>query len=289
MDLPPRPAAAGMKKQPLCRLTFSAAIIVFLTTAVWILPLAARGLTGKEVMEKQEQLQKADTEYGEEVMLLVDVKSNTKEKRYVRRYSKDMGNNLNRYLVVFLEPADIKATSLLTHETVNEDDQWLYMPATNKMQRIAQSSKKSYFMGTDFTYEDMEPEDIENFAYTILKQETLDHVKPPMSCYVIEAVPGNKQKARASAYGRRLIWVDKETFVTTKAEFYDKRDRLIKVKKAFEFEQIQGAIFRPRKTVMDNLKKKHKTLTLSKKRQLNQPIENSVFSERFILSGKHCE
>ncbi|MCG8634408.1 MAG: outer membrane lipoprotein-sorting protein [Desulfobacterales bacterium] len=256
------------------------------------LPLSgavASELTGRQVMEKQEELHKAQSEYGEEVMLLVDTKSGSKEKRDVKRYAKDVGDDLNRALLVFLKPADIKGTALLTHENPDTDDQWLYMPAVKKMQRIAQGSKKSYFMGTDFTYEDMEPEDIDNYNYTIKKEETADHVKPPKDCYVIEAVPANKEKKKATSYSKRLIWVDKENFTTVKVEFYDRRKRLLKTQKSFEFENLTGTVYRPKKTIMDNHKKKHKTLSLVKKRTLNESIEDSVFTERFIMSGKHVE
>ncbi len=264
-------------------------LVFFFILALPLAAAMASDLTGRQVMEKQEELQTAQSEYGEEVMLLVDTKSGAKEKRDVKRYAKDVGNDLNRALLVFLKPADIKGTALLTHENPDVDDQWLYMPATKKMQRIAQGSKKSYFMGTDFTYEDMEPEDIDNFKYTIKKEETVDHVKPAKNCYVIEAVPANKEKKKATAYSKRLIWVDKENFTTLKVEFYDRRKRLLKTQKSFEFENLTGTVYRPKKTIMDNHKKNHKTLTLVKKRTLNEPIEDSVFTERFIMSGKHIE
>lgn len=241
-------------------------------------------LTGRQVMEKQKKLHEVETEYGEEVMLLVDVKSGAKEKREVKRFAKKMKNGFNRYLVVFTVPADIKGTALLIHEYDTEDDQWIYMPATKKMQRIAKASKKSYFMGTDFTYEDMEPEEIENFDYKILRMEIVDHEKPGRDCYVIEAVPGNKEKKKSSSYSKRIIWVDSENFSALKIEFYDRRNRLIKTQKSFEIEKVSGTVCRPLKTIMDNHKKKHKTLTLVKEREINKAIADKVFTERFILS-----
>ncbi len=274
-----------------------AGVINYLSILVFLLFLCllfnstvfAESLSGKQVMEKQKELQKADTEYGEEMMLLVDVKSGSKKKRLVKRYAKDKGNGLNRYLLVFMDPADIKGTALLTHENETQDDQWLYMPATKKMQRIAQGSKKSYFMGTDFTYEDMTPEEIDNFKYKILRKEAVDHVKPPKECYVIESVPATKKQKRASGYTKRLLWVDSENFLTLKAEFYGRRDKLIKTQKSYEIQHIKDTIFRPKKTIMDNHKKKHKTLTMVKKRALNKKIDNSTFTERYILSGRHIE
>ncbi|MCK5097104.1 MAG: outer membrane lipoprotein-sorting protein [Desulfobacteraceae bacterium] len=272
---------------------FRTCLVILLTILFFSLFLNITGfaeeLTGRQVMEKQKELHEVDTEYGEETMLLVDIKSGAKEKRQVKRYAKKIEKELHRYLVAFTAPADIKGTALLTHEHDKEDDQWIYMPATKKMQRIAKASKKTYFMGTDFTYEDMEPEEIKDFNYKILNREAVTHVKPNKDCYVIEAIPGNKEKQRSSGYSKRILWVDSENFITLKIEFYDRRSRLIKTQKSFEIQQVVGTIYRPKKTIMENHKKKHKTLTLVNNRELNKTIEDKVFSERFLLSGKHCE
>ncbi len=247
-------------------------------------------ITGKEVMEKQKEMHKVTTEYGEEKMLLIDTKSKGKEKRDLKRFSKDFGNDLNRYLVAFLSPADIKGTALLTWEQSDgKNDQWLYMPATKKMQRIAKGSKKTYFMGTDFTYEDMEPEDIDNFNYKIIREEKFNHDKKDWDCYVIESTPQNKQKARESGYTLRTMWISKDNLLTLKVEFYGRRNKLIKIQTSFSFENVKGTVWRPKKTIMDNKSKKHKTLTLIKKRVIDENIKDSVFTERFITTGKHVQ
>jgi hypothetical protein len=38
------------------------------------------------------------------------------------------------------------------------DDRWLYLPATRKVRRIPASDRGDYFLGTDFTYEDIQSE-----------------------------------------------------------------------------------------------------------------------------------
>ena len=267
-------------------LLFVLAIILFFNLFINITGFTEE-LTGHQIMEKQKELHEVDTEYGEETMLLVDIKSKAKEKRQVKRYAKKMDNGLNRYLLVFTAPADIKGTALLTHESDKEDDQWMYMPAAKKMQRIAKTSKKTYFMGTDFTYEDIEPEEIDNFNYKTLKKETITHIEPNRDCFVIEALPATEEKKRSSAYAKRILWVDSTNFITLKIEFYDRRNRLIKTQKSFEIQKISGTIYRPRKTIMDNHKKKHKTLSLVNDRELNKPIADKIFTERFILSDNH--
>jgi len=246
-------------------------------------------MTGRQVMEKQKERHKVKTEIGNEDMMLVD-KSGAKENRQVVRYAKEVGKDLHRYLVVFLSPGDIRGTALRTWEKKGGDnDQWLYLPAQKKEQRIAKAGKKNYFMGTDFTYEDMEPEDIDNFNYTVLRTEKVNHDGKDYECHVVQAVPANEDKARESGYSKRIMWIDKVNLVTIKGEFYDRRERLQKTQTNHEMENIEGTVWRAKKTLMDHQEKKHKTLTGVTARKVNAPIDDSVFTERFILSGKHVE
>jgi len=266
----------------------------------WILSLAglwmifpllvqAGELTGRQVMKQQKEQHKVKTEIGNEIMLLVD-KDGSKEKRLLKRYAREVGDDVHHYLIVFLDPADIKGTALLTWEQKDrENDQWLYLPAQKKMQRIAKGSKKNYFMGTDFTYEDMEPEDIDNFNYTILRSEKLNQDKKESDCYVIEAVPANKEKKRGSGYSKRIMWINKKNLFTLKVEFYDRRARLQKIQTNHALENISGTVWRAKKTLMNHLERKHKTLTGITSRNINTPVKDSIFTERFILSGKHTQ
>ena len=265
------------------------AIILGFFLICFAFDVGAETLTGKQVMEKQKELHKVSSEVGTEIMLLVD-KSDGKEKRGIRRYAKEIGDDLHRYLIVFLKPADIRATALLTWEQKGrENDQWLYMPAHKKMQRIAKGSKKNYFMGTDFTYEDMEPEDLDNFSYTILRTENITHDKNEFECLVLEAVPANKKKARESGYKRRILWIEKEHLTTIKIEFYDRRNRLQKTQTNHDIKKIEGTVWRAKKTFMKHHQKNHKTLTMVTKIEINQQVKSNVFTERFILSGVHVQ
>ena len=66
--------------------------------------------------------------------------------------------------MVFEKPADVKGTAFLSWEyddPKKEDDKWLYMPAMKKVRRISGASKNEYFMGSDFTYDDMGDRNVE--------------------------------------------------------------------------------------------------------------------------------
>jgi hypothetical protein len=246
-------------------------------------------MTGRDIIKKQKELHNVQSEVGKEIMLLVD-KSGGKEKRTLIRQGKELEPDENRFLLVFTSPADIRGTSVLTWEHKDRDnDQWLYMPATRKLQRIASGSKKNYFMGTDFTYEDMKPEHLDNFKYTIIKNETLNHDKKDQECWVIESVPANEEKAKDSGYSKRIMWIEKAHYTTLKVEFYDKRDQLLKTQTNHEMQNVEGTIWRPQKTLMRHHQKNHKTLTMVTDRAINTQIDENVFTERYILTGKHVQ
>jgi len=250
---------------------------------------ASAQMTGRQVMEKQKSLHKVKTEIGSENMLLVD-KGGSKETRQVRRYAKETGKDLHKYLVVFLSPGDIRGTALRTWENKGGDnDQWLYLPAQKKEQRIAKAGKKNYFMGTDFTYEDMEPEDLDNYNYTILKSENINHDGQTHDCWVIQAVPANEKKKRESGYAQRVMWIEKVHYTTLKTDFYDTRNKLQKTQTNHEYVNVGGTVWRPKKTWMKHHEKNHQTVTMTTSRKINVPLDDSTFTERFILSGKHLD
>ena len=245
----------------------------------------AQEMTGKQVMDEQKNRHMVKSEITVDVMLLVDSRDK-KETRTLKSYYKDLGGGETRTLVVFEEPAAVKGTAMLTWEHKDRDsDQWLYLPSQKKLQRIAQGSKKSYFMGTDLTFEDLEPEKMENFTYTMLPSETVDG----QECYVIDSAPADAEKRKLSGYSKRKLWVRKDIFFTVKVEFYDQRDKLVKTQTNLDLETIGGNAWRAKRAMMDNTSRNHKTLTAVKTDETNVAIDETVFTERYILSEKHIQ
>ncbi len=154
---------------------------VLIFSLVCINAAAASEMTGREIMQKQKDLHQSKTEFIEQNMILVD-RSGGKEARKLRHYLSESEPDVDRALIVFLSPADIRGTALLTWQHKDrDDDQWLYLPAQGKMQRIVKGGKRNSFMGTDFTYEDLENEVLDDFTYTRTGDEEVDE----SPCYVV--------------------------------------------------------------------------------------------------------
>ena len=250
-----------------------------------LLAQVAEAMTGREVMQEQKDRHSVDSEVASDTLVLVDSKGNS-EQREVRRYYKALPGDEKRALVVFADPADIRGTALMIwNHPKGETDQWLFLPSQNKLQRVARSSRNSYFMGTDFTYGDMEVEDLDSYNYTVAREEAVDG----QDCYVIEAIAkedAQKEKSK-SPYSKRVLWVRKDVFVTVKVEFYDRRGTLAKTQTNHDFVNARDKAWRPQKAVMVNHARNHKTLIGTRSRQVGDPVSDDLFTERYILSGKH--
>ena len=237
----------------------------------------AQELTGKEIMQKVDKREKAATDSFTMRMTLINA-GGKKRVRQVTAYSKDYGSE-KKTVMVFLLPADVKGVGYLSFsydDASKSDDRWLYMPALKKAKRISGSSSGDYFMGTDFTYDDISGHKIDDYTYTLLAEETIDG----KTCWKIESVPVKK-----SMYSKYLSWIDKESLVQVKAEFYDEQGMLLKALTVSGIEKKDG-FWTADKMEMNNVQKKHTTVTETLKHEFNKTIPDSYFRVNSLEEGK---
>jgi len=268
-------------KQPL------SVIASFLLSIFLIQNVYSAEMSGRQIVDEVNDRHEQPYEMEEQSMDLIS-RSGDKETRKVRRFSRKGKNKNFKYLITFLQPKGIRGTALLTwqHKEVNkDDDQWLYLPAYgNKLKRIAKGGRKNYFMGTDYTYEDMISESRDNFQYEILADEQVDG----HDLYVIKATPNNKKTLKNSGYSYRVLKIRKDIFFVVETAFYDKRGRLLKNQYNNDLENIKGAVWRANTSIMDNIKKKHKTVVHIRTRNFSgKSVPEKTFKKRFITSKKH--
>lgn len=123
-----------------------------------------------------------------------------------------------RSFVEFKAPADVAGTRFLSvQERGRQADQYIYLPAFKKVKRVIGAQRSTSFMGTDFSYADLDGRDAGSAEWKRLD----DAVLGGQACYVIEGLP----KGSEGEYGRTVMWVHKKHMIPMKIEFYDK-DRL---------------------------------------------------------------
>lgn len=243
--------------------------------------VAASAQTGLDIMEKQRMLLRARDEQEVVVMRLVNKAGETKERRMATYLLTDSGNR-SKTLMRFLSPRDIEDTGLLTWEGAQgDDDQWLYLPAAGRAKRIPSSGKKNRFMGTDFAFEDLRPENLGLHAYTLSGSETIDG----KDVFVIEATPVNAREGADSGYSKRKFWIRKDTYLTVKREFYDKRDRLEKVETSRNLVKVKDTYWRANEIEMHDVQSGTKTIVLNQSRGLDTGLKDAFFTEAELTRG----
>ncbi len=243
------------------------------------LPPAAGAPSGPEIMQTHRQLHRLRDEQERQLVKLVSKTGAVKERRVVR-YTLNGPDDLDKILVRFLAPRDVENTALLTWEALDgNDDQWLYLPATKRAKRIAASGKKNRFMGTDFTYEDLRPENLAVNRYTLTGREPVDG----HDCFVVEAVPATERQAGDSAYSKRRLWVRTDTHAVSKREYYDRQGRLEKVETFRKVVNVKGTAWRPDEYEMHDVQAGTRTIVVVESRAVDRGLKDDFFTEAELM------
>lgn len=119
-------------------------------------------------------------------------------------------------LTRFTEPADIAGTGLLTLDHVSADtDQWIYLPALDRVRRISASRKGGRFVNSELYYEDLRDRKPAQDQHRIIGREVLNGI----TCDILESTPTD---AANSVYLKRVGWIDPATLLPLRVDFYEK-------------------------------------------------------------------
>ena len=240
-------------------------------------------MEGKAIMEKQDKLQKSDSEEETQTLILLDVKSNQKEQRKMKRYSVKTDGNNKKSLLNFTGPKEIKGSAVLNWRDGGTENQWLYLPALKKLNRIASGSKKKYFMGTDFTFADLDGERINDNNYTCTQVAACGKEQ----CFIIEAKPISKEVKKSTGYSKRILYIEKNQFRTVKIDYYNNKSKHFKTAEYMKWKQ-EGTVWRPNLAVMTRMGQ-HKTFIKVDARKINKKIDPIFFSKRYIEKEMHMK
>ncbi len=235
-------------------------------------------LTGKNIALKVHNRPDGDERKSIMQMTLINRRGKTR-KRSILSLSKDYGED-KKSIMFFQSPANVKGTGFLQYEYENpskEDNKWLYLPALKKVRRIIGSSKNDYFMGTDFTYDDMGKRAVDEDNHKLLREEEIDSLK----CWVVESIP----KDKGYMYSKTIKWIRQDALIPIKVEFYDKQGVLLKILTMQDIRKQEG-IWTAFKMEMDNIQEKHKTILEIKEINYNIGLKDNLFRVSTLERGR---
>ncbi len=242
---------------------------------------AAGQPTGLEIAKRSDQARRSRTEHSVMTMTLENSRGQQRL-RTIEGYGHELSEAEERRFARFVKPSDVKDTTLLTYDYRDKDDDtWLYLPALKKTKRILSSNKTDYFMGSDFTYWDMENLDFANWDYKLTGSETIAGVE----CWIVEARPLNDKEGEESGYIKTVSWIAKSDDIARKVEFHDRKERLAKRLTFADVRPTAASDLRPRPhtMTMENLLTQHKTVLKMDVLELDVTVDDEVFSERNMV------
>jgi outer membrane lipoprotein-sorting protein len=183
-------------------------------------------------------------------------------------------------LILFTAPADTKDTVLLSYSyKTKPDDQWLYLPAMKRTKRIASGNKSGSFVGSEFSYEDISPQQVEKYTYKYLKEDT----EAGQACHVVERYPVDK---KSSGYTRQVLWIDKAEYRPLKAENYDRKDSLLKTLTFTNYKKYNGKFWRPLAMAMTNHQSGKKTTITYSEFKFGTGLDEAQFDSSRLDRGQ---
>lgn len=178
----------------------------------------------------------------------------------------------DKSLIVFNRPRDVKGTALLTHShKVDDDDQWLYLPALKRVKRISSSSKSGSFMGSEFAYEDMTSQEVEKYEYKYLRDEPCGE----LSCFVVERYPVDED----SGYVRQVSWIDQDEYRVWRVDYYDRKDTLLKTLTVSDYQQFLDRFWRAGEMFMENHQTGKSTVLTWENYDFRADLDESDFTQ----------
>src|SRR3970282_2750298 len=102
----------------------------------------------------------------EGVLQVFDAKGTITDKRWT--FERLGSHGKSRAVLRFVAPPEVKGVALLVvNHPDRASDQWMWTPAIERDRRIALQDRSTRFFGTDFSFEDLEEGDVDQFDSTL--------------------------------------------------------------------------------------------------------------------------
>jgi len=175
----------------------------------------------------------------------------------------------DKALIEFLAPEEQRGQKVLSVG----DDLKIFFPDPCEFLSVGTQGS---LVGTIFSYGDIARLDLEaDYTPTLLAVEDLNG-KP---AYKLEL----KAKDPSIAYDRVLYWVERETFLSLRAEFYTESGQLLKWVTYSEPKELAGAL-RPSKALMESaLEEGSKTVLTTLSMEAQQDLPDEIFTEEYHI------
>ncbi|ABM62295.1 outer membrane lipoprotein-sorting protein [Halorhodospira halophila] len=174
-------------------------------------------------------------------------------------------------LVRFTAPSDVADTAMLTRDYPDgSTDQWLYLPALDRVRRVASERMGGRFVDSDFFFEDLRDRKVRQDEHEYVGRDELEGL--PVFRLESRPVEGDN-----SVYTLRDQWVHEESLVPLRIDYYQGDDEPAKRLTVQALEQHQG-YWTVVESTMEDLDSGHQTRFLVEQVVYDQGLPQDLFS-----------
>jgi len=244
--------------------------------------------SAEEVMRRVDEREAGDSSVSDITLVLID-KRERQRIRNLKLYSKNYGED-TKTLSLFESPADIRGTAYLNFDwnnSLRDDDSWLYLPALQRVKRLASSDTSDSFLGSDFTYADINGFEVDWYDYSFVNESEMIDGE---DCWVIEIIAKSEFKDRAeeaTGYSKMQSWVSKEKFIQLRGQFWELRGNRIKFFTASEVELVEDiwTVKRLQAITTRNDRQEHASILQIKSIDYNVDVADELLTTQAMQRG----
>lgn len=244
-------------------------------------PLADAAPSAREIMDKVALTRKLSGSEAVVKMVIAGDKGAPRERKISLATKLFDGGKTEKRIYQFLEPADVKGTGVLVFDyEAQADDVWIFLPALRKTRRIVSSQRSQAFMGSEFSYGDLNIPALDDYNYTLVKEEQFGGE----ACYVIDLLPKDKAVGESEGYSKKTYWVSKDKFVIRRGLYFDMGGKLLKELLCDDIKQLdpKNKRFRPMKMEMVNKQNGRRSVFQTEKMNFAPDTKDEYFTTRYL-------
>ena len=236
------------------------------------LALAAADLTPQQLIEKSNDATVSAGSVHQLEMTITNKRGETQSQKMLTRTKTYKGHPAK--VTTFLYPEESKGTKFLLVENKDrEDDMKIYIPDLRRVRTISTTQRNQNYMGTDFSYADLEALNANVGQHAINGADTVDG----QACTKMTTILDPK---KGPGYSKMITWFRADNFVAVKTEYYDKDGALLKVK-TVEGLYKDGNVWVQKRIVMKNVQTSHQTVIETRKVE-QKVVDDSFFTDQFL-------
>jgi len=207
------------------------------------------------------------------VVLTITEKGGSTRNRTISMMTKSYADGLEKRFIRFIEPADVRGTSMLVFDNKNTtDEMWIYLPALKKTRRIVTSEKGKSFMSSEFSNADMSSPSVSDFTHKHLEKSGTNNQ------WIIESIPVNEDKADEYGYAKKISYISIDKDQVVKMEFYNFDKELFKVIEIKSIFPLSDGKYMVKDMVANNLNTNRKSEILFTNIKEGVKIDDSNFT-----------